>query len=427
MWKDIKFLLTSGIPGKARNRLCWMLVCIAFAVRCIMRFSVNPELGAIGTLGFLAGAFLLFYSAKGFMNENVVPHWGKAFGRDKIKDLLTDEEFRPYVLRDGRTCDQVEISKSKKWIRCKGFYYPVALVRGYRSQGYGSKGNLYMIDGTVLYDEVPGDFKTSTAFEELFPPMFEADAALDNKNLIEGNKAAFMAVWKGSEKELAAADWGEIRYQWEKKFAELYNKQLSDKDKKRRMKVVSDKFNIHKLMFGRVLDDEELGVIRLQIERYQLGESLARITRLENYSDDYCVCNGIRLLGMMEYPDNAKGIDFLFDCIRDVRKPYCNDAVEVLKQYPRDLLIEHIEHDFKYAYSSNDVVWGAGLLILAKEIDYEVALAGKLAEIKAAEQNAKDEANGFSTAVVEDENGISEFQVLTQGGAQMAQEFKKKE
>ena len=29
--------------------------------------------------------------------------------------------------------------------------------------------------------------------------------------------------------------------------------------------------------------------------------------------------------------------------------------------------------------------------------------------------------------VVEDENGISEFQVLTQGGVQMAQEFKKKE
>ena len=404
-----------------------MLVCLGFTIRCLMRFSTNPIMGIYGTLGFATGAILLFVSAKGFMNGNVIPHWGNAFGLSKIKDLLIEEEFEPYVLKDRMTCKNVEISKSKKWIRCKGNYYPIQLVRGYGCNSYGKKGHLYLIDGTILHDEIPYDFDTMQAFEELFPPMFDTDAALDNTSLSVGNKDAFKAVWKGTVEELASADWGEVRYQWEKKYAELYNKQLSNQLKKRRMKMVADKFNMHKLMFGRVLDDEELGVILQQIRRYQMKEGLSRILKLENYSDDYCVCNGIRLLGMMGYPANAEGIDFLFNCIMDVRKPYCNDAVAVLKQYPRDLLIERIENDVKYAYSSNDVVWGAGLLILAKSIDYEVKMAKKLAEVQAAEKKAKDEANGFSTAVVEDENGISEFQVLTQGGAQMAKEFKKKE
>ncbi len=376
---------------------------------------------------FLIGAVFLFASVKKQLQGDMVPHWGRLFGKQKVMDMLLEEEFEPYTLQDGRECKDVQISKSGKWLRCKGSYYPIQLIRGYCSQGYGDKGNLYFIDGTVLTHEIPSGFEITRAFEQLFPPMFDADSALTHKSLRDGNQDAFNAVWKGTDEELAVADWGELRYQWEKKYAEIFNKQLSNQLKKNRMRMVSDKFNIHKLMFGRVMDDEELGLVLEQIQKKRLKEGITRIAKLENYSDDYCVCNGIRLMGMMKYPANAEGLDFLFDCIRDVRKPYCNDAVEVLKQYPREVLIERIEKDVTLAYSSNDVVWGAGLLILAKEIDYEVNLSRKLAMDKEAQEKAMAESNGFSTAVVEDENGISEFQVLTQGGAQMAQEFKKKE
>ena len=59
---------------------------------------------------------------------------------------------------------------------------------------------------------------------------------------------------------------------------------------------------------------------------------------------------------MMGYPKNAKGIDFLFECIRDVQKPYCDDAVEVLKEYPSEELIRRIDKEVNEAYAVNDVV-----------------------------------------------------------------------
>ena len=190
------------------------------------------------------------------------------------------------------------------------------------------------------------------------------------------------------------------------------------------MKMVSDKYNVHRFMFGRVLEDEELKVILSQIEMKRIKDGISRITKLENYSDDYCVCNGIRLLDMMGYPKNAKGIDFLFDCIKDVQKPYCNDAIEVLKKYPREELIERIDKDVNLAYEKNDVVWAAGLLIMAKEIDYEVRLASGSQTVNDAESDAKERQSGVT--VVKDEDGIGRFQVLIQGGAQMAKGFELK-
>lgn len=78
------------------------------------------------------------------------------------------------------------------------------------------------------------------------------------------------------------------------------------------------------------------------------------------------------------------------------------------------------------AYEKNDVVWAAGLLILAKELDYEVKLAANSSFAKESDSEASAQEQNSGVTVVKDEDGIGRFQVLTQGGVQMAKGFELK-
>ena len=51
-------------------------------------------------------------------------------------------------------------------------------------------------------------------------------------------------------------------------------------------------------------------------------------------------------------------------------------AVKVLCEFPREELTEKIEEDVQKAYESYDVVRLAGLMYMAKEIDYEIKKEG---------------------------------------------------
>jgi hypothetical protein len=83
----------------------------------------------------------------------------------------------------------------------------------------------------------------------------------------------------------------------------------------------------------------------------------------------------VRLLRELGYPRNKAGVDFLFDCIKDIQKPYFEDAIEALSLFPRDELIELIEMHVTKAHEEGDVLFGAGLIYLSGKINYEISLS----------------------------------------------------
>ena len=74
------------------------------------------------------------------------------------------------------------------------------------------------------------------------------------------------------------------------------------------------------------------------------------------------------------------GAQFLFDCLKDIQKPYFEEAVVVLEKYPHDELVARIESNVETAHATGDVLWGAGLIYLSKRIGYEISLAKEMNE-----------------------------------------------
>ena len=80
------------------------------------------------------------------------------------------------------------------------------------------------------------------------------------------------------------------------------------------------------------------------------------------------------LANNLRYPLNRNATEFLFDCIKDIQKPYFNLAIFTLSQFPRDELIALIEKYVEKAKADGDVLFGAGLLSLSHRIGYEISL-----------------------------------------------------
>ena len=107
---------------------------------------------------------------------------------------------------------------------------------------------------------------------------------------------------------------------------------------------------------------------------------LSRFLDFGLYKTDQSVCNCIELLEQLRYPRNLEGCDFLFECLRDVDEPYFFMAAELLKTYPRKLREEKIEEYAAKAHESGNVEKFAGVLYLAKELDYEIKYVEKMKE-----------------------------------------------
>lgn len=61
-------------------------------------------------------------------------------------------------------------------------------------------------------------------------------------------------------------------------------------------------------------------------------DSLSNFLNFNDYLNEFSVCNGIEILKVLGYPENAQGIDFLFMCLGDVDEAYFTYAVELLKK-----------------------------------------------------------------------------------------------
>ena len=324
-----------------------------------------------------------------------IPHFGKMFGTLQVRENLKNDTFHPYVFKDGKKASYVYVNSTDKWVRILEGYLPVDLICGY------SKNNneLYTVDGVTIklplaargiwvYKELDKFFKERGAYHETMP------------------QGALKEYWDTlcschrNEDGLSRADWSKLRYLWEKNILDN-SSNYGDKIAVRNYMPVLDDGNINTEIFKRVLSKKEINKTYEAIKREQI--KFSEYLDFKRYINEFSVCNGIELLKIMGQPKNLEGIDFLFDCLSDVDEAYFLMSVDLLKKFPRADREKKIEENARLAFEKGDVVKLAGVLYLAKELDYESEYIKQLK--KKQEQSQADEAATGNTTTKENAAG----------------------
>ncbi|WP_026526658.1 hypothetical protein [Butyrivibrio sp. VCD2006] len=303
---------------------------------------------------------------------NVMPHFGKMFKLSQIIDILRNEEFVPHS--SCKKHKAVKVSKSDKWVCILGGYLPIDLICGYNKD----ENEIYAIDGTIiklpLMAKLPDISNSIEAFFEERGEYF--------KTMPVNADAEFKTALRRPADELSRADWGRVRYLWEKYIASNKTKDSSDTSKQK-YAPVSKSGAPNADFFERVLSDAEIAKTASAVRNGKIA--LSHYMDFDDYKNEFSVCNGIKLLEDLKQPNNfLQSADFLFDCLRDVDEAYFHMAVDFLKKCPKESVEEEIEKHVKIAYEDYDVMKMGGLLYLAKQINYEIDYVKKIKEAQSA-------------------------------------------
>ena len=404
MWNFIKGILQSGIIMKKFFKTIWYLFLGLLLFFIILSFK--PVLISVAIM-FIPPLFerLLSYLHGKYLDIETVPYWGEKFGFKQTIKLLAEDKFHPYKLRNGKVCRKLKVSESGRWFMVAGRYYPVYLVKRFIQRN----NQILMIDGTLLESQSWLDNKdVVAALEEIFADKGVYSNSIDA--IVERNdcKTAFSMVCGNDYQALGKADWDKVRLLFEKELKELQAGHANSRKKKKHMRDIISPESAKNTMYSRVLTDEEIQTISSAI-KVGMIINLDGWFKKSNFTNDLFVCNGVSILKAMGYPLNRVGEEFLFECITDINKPYFEDAITTLAQFPRKQLIELIEKHVSRAYEKHDVLFGAGLIYLAQKIDYEISLAQEN------DVSDRDKAIAFA----------GDDTVLTSGGSAAAVQFKK--
>ncbi len=305
----------------------------------------------------------------------VVPYWGEKFGTKQCIRLLAEDRFKPYVDKEGDPIEGFEVSESGRWFKIASQYYPTYLVFDYDP----STGELTMVDGAKVYVGGRADNEQiKRALEEYIngAKAFQIDNEYHLDITPDECAWAFEKCAGGNYKELAKADWDEFRYIWELTISNLAVKVLTPAESEEHAKALENADFAGDTIFTRALLDKEIQVIADAISSGSIND-IEKWFQLDSYKSEICVSNGIKILKAMGYPNNSMGTPFLFDCLRDIQKPYFMDAVLTLEKLPYHYLIAIIEQYVEKTHATEDVLWGAGLIYLSKRIGYEISLERK--------------------------------------------------
>ena len=372
MWNYIKGLIRNGslLTKFLFGALLFVVIMTAFAL------SGGAGKNAASFLAISGFSFYKRYKnriSNYFKNIETVPYWGNKFGRDLCIKLLSADRFKPYVTKKGDKIRGFEVSESGRWFCISGQYYPTYLVYDYNR----ASSELTMIDGTQIDS---GDWKYDAKIIAALDEYLHADRNLRIDNtyhvlISTGDCAkAFKRIYPGSYAKLATADWDEFRYRWERELAEIEIANLNRMNSREHATALKNKSVADEAIHTRVMMDEEIREISNAIDHGMIKD-ISQWFSTTAFKDDMCICNGVKLLKNLGYPTNKVGTQFLFDCLRDIQKPYFEDAVIALEKYPVDELIPIIESHVETAHATEDVLWGAGLIYLSKRIGYEISLA----------------------------------------------------
>ncbi len=312
----------------------------------------------------------------------MAPHYGKLFGQDQVRELVGNYSFSPFTDEKGKELKHILISEDQKWVNILGGYIPMDLLCGYNEK----KNCIYTIDGAII--ELPFKAKLPHIKKEL-RSFFETRGMY--YKVMPAISAQSFEELIGKDGSLSKADWSKVRYEWEKtilrnekNFNNLELKKFSPYS----MKTKDDDGEI---FFERVLTTNELKRTSKAVRRKHVD--IEDFLVFDKFKNEYSVCNGIELIKMVNYPQKRVGIDFLFECLRDIDEAYFMPAVELIKEYPTDIVYKKMEEYVKKAYESGDVMRLAGILFLSKRMGHETEyIKQKKEEIRQGKEKELNEA-----------------------------------
>ena len=372
MWNYIKGFFLSG---SFIRKLAISLIGLSGVIMILAIFTSG------NVRGMQLGVFLSWFLGNKYKDKagsalksiDHVPYWGNKFGFQNTVNLLDAERFRPYRMQNGKRCWHLRVSDSGRWFEIGGFYYPLYLVRGldYHTDEF------VMIDGTrVPTPSVIHLGNTIRGVLDLFEANRIYEKGLSRKSTDAISATAFDRAWGNNYEKLAGADWDQVRYIWEKEVAAVAQDRIDRKRFNKFLQGLRQGDIAKDALLNRVLSEEETEVVSNAVRRGHIKEDkLAEFFDISAYKDDMCVCNGVHLLNMCKLTGIEGSMEFLFECIKDIQKPYFEEAVETLTRFQRDKLIEEIEKNVARAHEQGDVLWGAGLIYLSKQINYEISLS----------------------------------------------------
>ena len=349
-------------------------------------FKVLVRIGGfISEAGFalyLAGFMGLFFF--GVQNCQYVPHWAYRFGLIRTIKLLKDEIFDYYVTKDGTVCEDLLIGT--RWF-CIGYKnFPTKLVAEVTKKNNDLQ--FTMIDGGRAVVKNVTDENTFVGLREMFGKDFKTIGGVDSFYRWEDHKykEALGRVIGEKGSAIAKADWNDLRLSFDKEIRARENNSYyenSHRNAKARTtfekcvgkpgKGSKAKLSKTKAMFyNEILLDCEIDILKRAID---LNKSLGwELSDFMQYREDNenATYNSVRLISRYEFPESKEGMDFLFDCMKDISKPDYQRALAVLKEFPSPIVRERIDLDMEKAQQQADALWIAGLMGLAREFNYNV-------------------------------------------------------
>ena len=310
----------------------------------------------------------------------MAPHYGKLFGQDQVRELVGNYSFSPFTDEKGKELKHIFISEDQKWANILGGYIPMDLLCGYNEK----KNCIYTIDGAIINlpvrAKLPHIKKELRSFFETRGMYYKVMPAISVQSFEE---------LIGKDGSLSKADWSKVRYEWEKTI--LRNEKNFNNLELKKFSPYAIKDDDGEIFFERVLTTNELKRTSKAVRRKHVD--IEDFLVFDKFKNEYSVCNGIELIKMVNYPQKRVGIDFLFECLRDIDEAYFMPAVELIKEYPTDMVYKKMEEYVKKAYESGDVMRLAGILFLSKRMGHETEyIKQKKEEIRQGKEKELNEA-----------------------------------
>ncbi|MCR5391175.1 MAG: hypothetical protein K6E77_10530 [Lachnospiraceae bacterium] len=310
----------------------------------------------------------------------VAPHYGKLFGYNQVQELIENYTFSPFIDENGKELKHVLASDDKKWAQILGGYIPLDLLCGYNEK----KNCIYTIDGAII--QLPKTASLPHIKREL-KSFFEA-RGMYYKTMPAFSANSFEELI-GKEGSLSKADWSRVRYEWEKII--LRNEKNFNELGLRRFSPWAIKDEDGEIFFERVLTTNELKRTGKAVRKKYVD--IKDFLVFDKFKNEYSVCNGIELIKLVNDSQKRQGLGFLFECLRDIDEAYFMPAVELIMEYPTDMVYKKMEDYAKKAYESGDVTRLAGILFLSKRMGHETKfIKQKKEEIRQGKEKELNEA-----------------------------------
>ena len=310
----------------------------------------------------------------------MAPHYGKLFGYDQVQELIGNYNFSPFTDGKGKELKHILISEDQNWVNILGGYIPMDLLCGYNEK----KNCIYTIDGAII--ELPFKAKLPHIKKEL-KSFFEARGMY--YKVMPSIAVQSFEELIGKDGSLSKADWSKVRYEWEKMI--VRNGKNFNALGLRTFSPWSINKEGGEIFFERVLTTNEIKNTSKAVRKKYVN--IEDFLVFDKFKNEYSVCNGIELIKMVNYPQKRVGIDFLFECLRDIDEAYFMPAVELIKEYPTDIVYKKMEEYVKKAYESGDVMRLAGILFLSKRMGHETEyIKQKKEEIRQGKEKELNEA-----------------------------------